>query len=148
MSKKVSIGCTVVFKPESLEDYSLDGVTQGDKGIVTSVDFDADEVIVKFTRYDGSVCEGFYCHTGDVEVVDSSSYKIGDRVRFDESLRAGENYPFTGIGRLLYVQPGRITGALWKIELETLLGPEGESILGNDTTYSIYESEIAGVLND
>jgi len=75
------------------------------------------------------------------------SYKIGDRARFDESLRDGENYPFTGVGRLLYVQPGA-SGTLWKIELESLLGPEGESILGNDTSYSIYESEIAGVISE
>lgn len=147
MSKKVSVGCTVVFKPGVLEDYLLDGVTQGDKGIVTSVDFDEDEVIVKFTRQDGSVCKDFYCFVADVEVVDSSSYKIGDRVRFDESLREGESYPFTGVGRLLYVHRGG-SRTLWKIELETLLGPEGESILGHDTTYSIYESEIAEVLND
>lgn len=147
MSKEVSVGCTVVFTPKVLEDYSLDAVYPGDKGVVTSVDLDEDEVIVKFTRQDGSVCEGFYCFLGDLEVVDSLSYKIGDRVRFDESLRDGENYPFTGVGRLLYVQPSA-SGTLWKIELESLLGPEGESILGNDTSYSIYEIEIAGVISE
>lgn len=70
MSNRVSAGKTVVFRPSNLEDYSLDGVLPGDKGIVTSVDFDDDEVIVNFTRRDGTVSEGFYCFEADVEVID------------------------------------------------------------------------------
>lgn len=67
-NKLVAVGEKVIFNPENLEDYSLDGVSPGDKGVVVSIDADDDEVIVNFTRQDGTVCEGFYCFETDVEV--------------------------------------------------------------------------------
>ncbi|QPI18146.1 hypothetical protein POP15_098 [Pectobacterium phage POP15] len=71
------------------------------------------------------------------------SYKVGDRVRIDEGLTGEDDYPYTGVGRL--VSKGNMT---WKVDLEWLVCPAGEKIGGPGDTYTIYESEIAEVLND
>lgn len=49
------------------EDYSLDGVSIGDTGIVVGVD--CGDVLVDFTRQDGTVCEKFYAFPEDLEIV-------------------------------------------------------------------------------
>lgn len=66
------IGQKVRFSPRDLKNwtdfYTPDGVTPGCEGIVTSNNFE-DDVLVNFTRADGTVCEGFLAFTADVEVI-------------------------------------------------------------------------------
>lgn len=63
-------GDWVVFKPRQegnlLQDYSLDGVSPGDFGVVKYIDPDGDAV-VDFVRRDGTSCEGFYAFPEDLE---------------------------------------------------------------------------------
>lgn len=74
------------------------------------------------------------------------SYKVGDRVRIDEDL-AGTSSPYTGVVKLLSLHVEG--GTLWKVEVETLIDSAGEPVLDDDdNTYSVFESEIAEVLND
>lgn len=68
-NKKATVGCCVRFKPENINHYSLDGVEPGALGIVSG--FDAGDVVVSFSRPDGSICEGFYAFSKDVEVIDA-----------------------------------------------------------------------------
>lgn len=72
MRNPFSKGQAVKFKPASenwLDDYSPDGVQPGDLGVVSAeVVFD-DEVIVDFTRQDGTVSDGFFAFPEDLEAV-------------------------------------------------------------------------------
>lgn len=75
MSNSLKVGQKVKFSPKSenwLEDYSPDGVQPGDKGIVVSSGYSEkdNDVVVDFTRKDGSLCEGFYAFPEDLEVVE------------------------------------------------------------------------------
>jgi hypothetical protein len=72
-----------------------------------------------------------------------SKYETGMRVRIDEGLTGEDDFPYTGVGRL--VSKGYET---WKVSLEWLIDPTGQKIGGPGDTYTIYESEIAEVLND
>lgn len=67
---QVVTGSKVKFSPNQdwmEEDYSLDGVSIGDTGVVVGVD--CGDVLVNFTRQDGSVCEGFYAFPEDLEII-------------------------------------------------------------------------------
>lgn len=67
---QVVTGGKVKFSPNQdwIEgDYCLDGVSIGDTGIVVGVD--CGDVLVDFTRQDGTVCEKFYAFPEDLEVV-------------------------------------------------------------------------------
>lgn len=68
---RFEIGKSVRFAPKEgwLEDYSPDGVTPGCIGVVKHNSFD-DDVVVDFTREDGTVCHGFFAFIEDVEAVD------------------------------------------------------------------------------
>lgn len=72
-----------------------------------------------------------------------TTYKIGDRVRIDEGLTGEDDYPYTGVGRL------KSKGYMaWEVVLEWLVDPSGDRIGGPGETYTVFESEIAEVLND
>lgn len=67
---QIVTGSKVKFNPNQdwmEEDYSLDGVSIGDVGIVVGVD--CGDVLVDFTRQDGTVCEKFYASPEDLEVI-------------------------------------------------------------------------------
>lgn len=68
--EQVTIGQRVEFLPKSPNfgiNYSLDGVSVGDTGIVTGID--CGDVLLNFTRQDGSICEGFYAFPEDLEII-------------------------------------------------------------------------------
>lgn len=65
----VVVGQKVIFKPlndDYAKSYMLDGVLPGDVGVVVRVDDDGD-VLVNFTRQDGTACDGFYAFVEDLE---------------------------------------------------------------------------------
>lgn len=70
---QIVTGSKVKFNPNQDwmgEDYSLDGVSIGDIGVVVGVD--CGDVLVDFTRQDGTVSEGFYAFPEDLEIVHES----------------------------------------------------------------------------
>lgn len=68
--KQYEKGQKVKFVPQEgwLDDYSPDGVTPGCIGVVKNQTFD-DDVVVDFTREDGTVCHGFFAFIEDLELV-------------------------------------------------------------------------------
>lgn len=71
-----------------------------------------------------------------------SEFKVGDRVRIDES-RSGDEHPYTGVGVLLGKGP-----SAWKIELEWMKDPKGRVNAEPGDTYHVFEEEIVEVIND
>lgn len=71
--KKFQPGQKVRFTPRDLKNwtdfYTPDGVVPGAEGVVVSNNFD-DDVLVDFTRPDGTVCKGFLAFIADVEAID------------------------------------------------------------------------------
>lgn len=51
-------------------NYSLDGVAVGDVGVICGIDEIGQDIVINFTRQDGSVCEGFYAFPKDLEIVE------------------------------------------------------------------------------
>lgn len=72
-----------------------------------------------------------------------SEYQPGMRVRIDEELGGEVDFPYTGVGRLV-----KFTGTAWDVEVEWLKGQDGDIVSEPGETYTIFESEIAGVLDD
>lgn len=74
-----------------------------------------------------------------------SEYKAGMRVGIDESLNGDDDYPYAGVGRLVSKAPN---SNIWTVNLEWLIDRDGKKICGVGEEYTIFETEISGVLDD
>lgn len=72
-----------------------------------------------------------------------SEYQPGMRVRIDEELGGEVDFPYTGVVRLV-----NFTGTGWDVEVEWLKDQDGDIVSEPGESYTVFENEIAGVLDD